>query len=106
VARDEQLAKCIEVVSETLSGHESIVQIRVDQPKSASHADYFRRYKVDIATLNGGATEISHHRCVVVKIFSNFGDAEIDPSDVCDALPNVMGCEDSWADTEPTLSCP
>ena len=77
---DKPLASCIDDVAQSLKANESIVRVRRAEPEFASHADYFTRYKVDIATLNGGGTQPTNRRGVAVRISSNTGAVDVEPS--------------------------
>ena len=87
---DNGIATCVDAVLQILREGESVVQIRLAQPEPGGKADYFRRYKVDLAIANGSGTEITSRRCVVVKISSNTGKPQVE-SLGWDPIPNVIG---------------
>jgi hypothetical protein len=88
---DNELTAGIQAISTILKNDESIVQIRSGQPQPGSHADYFTRYKVDLAVKSADGTTISRRRCVVVKVSSNTGLGQVDLSADCASVPNVGG---------------
>jgi len=63
-----------------LSAGEVIMRIRRAEPLPMSHADWFTRFKVDIATLNASGAQPTNWRLIVVSISSNTGAVTCAPS--------------------------
>jgi len=74
---DQLMTKYVAAIA--LADGESILRVRRAEPLG-SRADYFTKYKVDIAKLNGGGTEPAVRRSIVVSVSSNSGAVTIDPS--------------------------
>ncbi len=86
---DTQILKVVQAVEPILQPGESIVMIRLADPLSASHADYFTRYKVGVGKINGSASGVTDRRCVVVQISSNTGKADINVSTQCESIGDI-----------------
>jgi hypothetical protein len=87
---DKYIQTCVDAVQPNLQDGESIVQVRRAAPLPVGRADYFTRFKVDIALPNGSGSEITRRRCLIVSISSNTGQASIDDKG-WDPIPNVIG---------------
>jgi hypothetical protein len=86
---NDPISRIAEVAQNVLQGGESIVRITLAEPEPDSSADYFTRYKVNIAKQSGDGTSISNPRCVVVKVSSNFGTASLEPETPCGSIGDV-----------------
>jgi hypothetical protein len=94
VNTDQLLAKCLDALSSYVQPGESIVRVRLAEPQLASHADYFTKYKAEIARKNSSGTEITARRCLVIKISSNTGVAQVDETLSCGAVKDIKGLEE------------
>jgi hypothetical protein len=83
------IEKAITTVVLSLGAREEIMRIRLGQGRG-SRADYYTRYKFDLATLDGSGTQASNWRCVVVNVSSNTGAATIDGAFACKDVPDLV----------------
>ncbi len=86
MSADNALDICLSAVWPSLREGESVVGIKLGEPESASHADYYRRYKIDLGFISGDGTQVSNMRCLVVRISSNTGEARISSESCAEVL--------------------
>jgi hypothetical protein len=85
---EELLSKWLRDYSATLPPQKGLLRIRRAEPRFQYH-NYFARFKVEIATLDGTGQKPSDVTCMVVEVSETDQTAKIDPNTRCDSIHDL-----------------